>query len=130
MLIPNKFIKLEFDPATDVLYLEWPNIHDYTVYELRFILNDLISTVRNYDIKKILADSRSSALTLPAQEYGAIVDEFAKDLSTTRLQKFARLTTGQGYREKAAEKAAEDMKDKIMVRSFYTMEEALAWLSS
>jgi hypothetical protein len=130
MLIPNQFIKLEFNPALDVLYVEWPNIHDYTVHELGFILAELVSTVKNYDIKKILADSRNSTLTLPEQEYGTIVEKFAHDLSTTRLRKLARITTGLGYREKAAEKAAEEVKDAFAVRSFYTMEEALAWLSA
>ncbi|OKL38675.1 hypothetical protein [Pontibacter flavimaris] len=130
MLIPNQFIKLEFNPALDILSVEWPNIHDYTVHELRFILAELVSTVKNYDIKKILADSRNSALTLPEQEYGAIVEKFAHELSTTRLRKFARLTTGLDYREKTAGKAAEDMKDCFQVRSFYTMAEALAWLNA
>ncbi|WP_266204979.1 hypothetical protein [Pontibacter kalidii] len=91
MLIPNRFIKLEFNPATDTLFIEWPNIHDYTLYELRFMLTELIDTVRNYDIEKILANSRKSAVTLPEQEYSVIVNQFAKDLSTTRLQKFAGL---------------------------------------
>ena len=130
MIIPNQFIKLEFNPATDTLFVEWPNIHDYTLYELHFILTDLINTVRNYDIKKILADSRKSTVTLPEQEYSAIVEQFAKDLSTTRLQKLARLTTGLGYREKAAEKAADGVNGAYSVRSFYTMEEALAWLNA
>ncbi|WP_276497087.1 hypothetical protein [Pontibacter litorisediminis] len=130
MLIPCQFIKLEFDPATDVLYLEWPNIHDYTVYELRFILTELVSTIKHYDIKKVLADSRNSDLTLPEQEYEAIVAQFAEELCGTRLQKFARLTTGQPPREKAAQKAAEHVKDRFEVRGFYTLEEAMAWLNA
>lgn len=130
MLISNKLIQLEFNPATDILHVAWPNFHDYSTYELNYILSELVSTVRNYDIKKILADSRSSTLTMPEQEYGAIVIKFAKDLSMTRLQKLARVTKGTGYRELVAEKAAVEMKNCIEVRNFPAMEEALAWLTA
>ena len=129
MIIPNKFIRLEYDPATDILFVEWPNIHDYTVPELRHILSELVKTVRSYDIKKVLADSTRSVVTLPPAEYGAIVDQLTRDLMATRLQKFARLTTGQGMREQAAGKAGETGVGVIQVRNFNDREEALRWLA-
>lgn len=130
MIIPNKFIKLDYNPATDVLIIEWPNIHDYTIPELKFILNEIVSTIRNYDIKKVLADSTKSVVTLPDTEYKSIIEQLTKDLMNTRLQKFARLTTGQGYREQAANTAAEALKNYFAVRNFHNMDEALEWLST
>ena len=130
MIIPNQFIKLEYSPATDVLYVEWPNIHDYSVPELKHILSEILSTIRNYDIRKVLADSTKSIVTLPDAEYNSIVEQLTRDLMTTRLQKFARLTTGQGNREQAASKAAEALAGFFEVRNFSNLEEALEWLSS
>ncbi|WP_299823730.1 hypothetical protein [uncultured Pontibacter sp.] len=130
MIIPNKFIKLEYNPATDVLWVEWPNIDEESVPELQFILSELLGTIRNYDVKKVLADSTKSVLSLADETYNAIVEQLVLDLRTTRLQKFARLTIGEGSREVAANKAADALKDKFEMRNFNNLNDALEWLNS
>lgn len=130
MIIPNKFIKLDYNPATDILYIEWPNIHDYSLSELKFILNEIVNSIKNYDIKKVLADSTKSVITMPDAEYNNVVQQLALDLMTTRLEKFARLTTGQGIREEAVTNAATVIKDYFTVRNFNNLEDALEWLNS
>lgn len=115
MIIPNKFIRLDYASITDILNVEWPNIHDYIVSELSYILSEMVKKVRSYDIMKVLADSTKSVVTLSPFGYGAIVEKLTQDLIATRLQKFARLTTGLGMRGQAASRAAEEF---IQVRNF------------
>jgi hypothetical protein len=130
MIIPNKFIQLDYNPTTDVLFIEWPNIHDYTLSELKFIIDEVVDTVRHYDIKRILADSRRSAMTLPEAEYAGIVNQLALDLTTTRLEKFARLSTVDPKREKIVTNAAALVVGSIQFMNFENAEAALAWLNS
>lgn len=130
MIIPSKFLKLEYNPATDILYVEWPDIYEYSSPELKFILGEVLNTIRSYDVKKVLADSTRSRVTLNPVEYEEIVDQFTKNLMDTRLEKFARLTTGQGFREYAAGKAAEALQGICNVENFYDLEEAINWLNN
>jgi len=130
MLIPNKFITLDYDPSTDILFIEWPNIHDYSLAELKFILDELVTTIKNYDIKKVLADSTKSIVTMPDEEYNAVLKQLALDLLSTRLEKFARLTTGQGYREEAVANGVTVVGDQFAIQNFEALPEALEWLKS
>lgn len=130
MIIPSKFLKLEYNPATDILYVEWPDIYEFSSPELKFILGEVINTIRSYDVKKVLADSTKSVVTLDPAEYEMILDQFTKDLMDTRLERFARLTTGQGFREYAAGKVAEALQGICNVQNFNDKDEAINWLGS
>lgn len=130
MLIPNQFINLEYNPTTDVLLIKWPNMHDYTEPEIKYILHEIIETVKNYDIKNILTDTRQSVITMDSLAYAAVVNQLARDLMTTRLEKFARLTTKEKYREQIANDAAALVLGVIQVRSFDDPDEALEWLAA
>jgi hypothetical protein len=130
MIIPNKFIKLDYNPTTDVLFIEWPNMHDYSLPEMKFIMEEIIDSVKHYDIKKILADSRHSTITLDNEAYAQLINGLALLLQTTRLQKFARLTTTELNRETIASHAASLVKDSIQYQSFEDAGVALAWLTA
>lgn len=130
MVLTNNFIKLEYDPGTDVLFVEWPNVHDYSKVEVTFILDEIVETVKNYDIKNLLTDTRHSHVTLSDHEYAGILNQLAINLTTTRLQKFARLSGSIPNREKLAYEAAALVKDTIQYKSFDDRDSALAWLRS
>lgn len=129
MVIPNNFIKLDYNPATDILYVEWPNIHDYTTSEFRNILDEVVATVKNYDIKKLLADSTKSVVTMQDTEYTKIVNQFFRNLMVTRLQKLARFTAGVGFREAVANQAADFAKEAFSIKNFDSLDEAFDWLT-
>jgi hypothetical protein len=130
MIIPNKFIKLEYSPTTDVLLIEWPNIQDYSLPEIRYILQDIVSNVKNYDIKKILADTRKSVIQVDAAAYGDVLNQLAADLMTTRLEKFARLSTQDKTREKIVKQAGALVAGTIQFKNFDNSREALEWLTA
>jgi hypothetical protein len=130
MIIPNKFIKLEYSPTTDVLFIEWPNIQEYSLPEIRYILQDVVSNVKNYDIKKILADTRNSNIGVDAAAYADVLNQLARDLMTTRLEKFARLSTQDKNREKIVKNAGALVVGAIEFKNFENAEEALEWLTA
>ena len=128
MIIPNKFLKLDYNPACDVLSVEWPNMHDYTMPEVSYIIDEVIEAVRSYDVKRILADTRQSKVTVPMDEYANVINLLALQLATTRLQKFAKLNTGNADREAVSTNAAALVVGSIAFRSFDEISEAIAWL--
>lgn len=130
MIIPSKFIKLEYSPTTDVLFIEWPNMQDYSLPEIRYILQDVVSTVKYYDIKKILADTRKSSLRVDAASYADVLNQLARDLMTTRLEKFARLSTQDRNREKIVKTASALTVGVIQFKNFDNAGEALEWLTA
>jgi hypothetical protein len=129
MLIPNKFLKLDYNPTQDILYLEWPNMHDYSLPEVQYIITEVVDAVRNYDIKRILTDTRQSSVTIPMAEYAKVVNQLAMELATTRLQKFARLQTADPDRNTVASNAAALVVGAITYQSFDNVDEAVAWLT-
>lgn len=130
MLIPNKFLKLDYNPTQDILYLEWPNMHDYTLPEVQYIIHEVVDAVRNYDIKRILTNTRQSSVTIPMEEYAKVINQLALELATTRLQKFARLQSPDPKRNTIASNAAALVVGAITYRSFDNVDEAVAWLTS
>lgn len=129
MLIPNKFLKLDYNPTQDILFLEWPNMHDYTLPEVHYIISEVVDAVRNYDIKRILTNSRQSTVTIPMVDYAKVINQLALELATTRLQKFARLQTPDSDRNTIASNAAALVVGSIAFRSFENVDEAVTWLT-
>lgn len=130
MIIPNPIVKLEYDPVRDVLSVEWPEIRDYTVSEAVYILNTVIETVRRYDVKYLLTDTRKGTVDIPEHQYREIIVKFARDLATTRLQKIARVVTESTRREGLIHEVTNQAHLSIPIHNFYSMEDALSWLSS
>ncbi|WP_299986756.1 hypothetical protein [uncultured Pontibacter sp.] len=128
MIIPNKFLKLDYNPTKDILLVEWPNMHNYTLPEVTYIINEVVETVRSYDIKRILTDTRQSKVTVPMEEYAGIINNLALQLATTRLQKFAKLKTADPDRETISSNAAALVVGSITYRSFESMDDAIEWL--
>ncbi|GGG16152.1 hypothetical protein [Pontibacter amylolyticus] len=129
MIIPNKFLKLDYNPTYDVLFVEWPNMHDYTMPEVSYIIDEVIDAVRSYDVKRILTDTRQSKVTVPLEEYAKVVNQLALQLATTRLQKFAKLNTRDADREAISSNAAALVVGSVAYRSFDNIDEAIAWLT-
>lgn len=129
MIIPNKFLKLDYNPTYDVLFVEWPNMHDYTMPEVSYIIDEVIDAVRSYDVKRILTDTRQSKVTVPLEEYAKVVNQLALQLATTRLQKFAKLNTRDADREAISSDAAALVVGSVAYRSFDDIDEAIAWLT-
>lgn len=130
MIIPNKLIKLDYDPTKDILFVEWPDIEYYSMPELLRVLEDVVDTVRHYDINYLMIDARSTTVGIKEEDYNQIGLKFAQDLMTTRLKKAARLSTRNLGRERQVMELKEKSKLTLEFRSFETVDEALEWFQS
>lgn len=127
MIIPNKLIKLEYDPTKDILFVEWPDFTYYAIPELHHILDNIIETIRHYDINFLMLDARSTAVTISQEDYDSIAQKFARNLMKTRIKKVARLITDDPGREKQVKELKEGIRLAVDIKSFSTVDEALAW---
>lgn len=129
MIIPNRVVKLDYDPAKDVLSVEWPDFRDYSISEAVHILDIVVETLRLYDVKYLLTDTRNRMMNVPDSRYKDIILKFAKDLTATRLQKLARVVTESTVREKPINEVKREANLSIPMQNFYTVEEAFNWLT-
>ncbi|WP_187264537.1 hypothetical protein [Pontibacter beigongshangensis] len=130
MIIYNNLIKLEYNPVTDILLVEWPDIFDYASAEMKQTLQAIVDTIKHYDVKKLLIDSRKSIIGISQAEYEALLKEFNKDLTNTRLQKIARLESENLTREAQVKELLPKLKQKTLVDfgTFASITEATNWL--
>lgn len=134
ILYQNALIKLDYNPSTDILFIEWPHVEPYTLPEIRRTLELVVEYIRNYDVKKLLIDGSKTQVSpqLEEVEYKALVTQFVQDLKKTRLQKAARIITQDKVREARSKELAAELKQEVQLtvqdRSFATRSEALEWL--
>lgn len=130
MLIPNQLIKLDYDPARDVLSVQWPDFHYYSISEAAYTLDVIVETVKQYDVKYLLTDTRKSTVDIPNSEYKELILKFAKDLSTSRLHKIARVVTESTGRLKPIREVRQEAQLEVEIQDFDTVQEAIDWLTS
>ncbi|WP_207435534.1 hypothetical protein [Sabulibacter ruber] len=128
IIYQSGLISLDYDPASDILYLQWPDVQEFLIPEIRQALRILVDHIKSYDIKYLLIDSSKASLEIPPEEYKDVLKEFGYNLSKTRLQKFARILTTNLNREKKVEEVKTEIAFPINLRSFSNKQEALAWL--
>ena len=132
VLHQSSLITLDYDPATDVLSMDWPDVKDFLVPEVERELKVLIDNIKHYDVKKLLIDTSKAKVELKEAEYQAFITAFANTLKDTRLEKVARVGTDNPNREKLSDQAKTTSRiDQFMeFQSFNSRTEALAWLLS
>jgi hypothetical protein len=91
ILFQNSFIKLDYDPATDIFEVGYPDLHGYLLPEIKHSINIMIETVKNYDVKRILLDSTRTVASVNHDESREIAAYLAAGLTKTRLQLLARV---------------------------------------
>ena len=133
LLHKDGLIELNYDVATDVLFMQWPDVSGLTMPEIDFSLKKLIDTLRHYDIKHLFVDSRDSKMVgLTNEEHLNFLKRFTEHLMTTRLQKMARLATSDIRRENIVDVAAEEAINSLGItfefRNFSDEATAYNWL--
>ena len=128
MIIPSILLKLDYTPSTDILAVEWPDIHSYTLNEVKDTLTEILKTIRHYDVKRLLIDARSTVVSVGQEEYAAISSAFGQQLLSTRLEKLARLESSSPTREAQVREITRNNTSPISFKSFASREEAYNWL--
>ncbi|MBB6610671.1 hypothetical protein H7F15_06455 [Pontibacter sp. Tf4] len=134
LLHKDGLIELRYEVANDVLLMNWPDLTGITLPEIDYSIRKIIDTLRHYDIKNLLIDSRQSKLSdLSQEEYQGVLITFVQQLKTTRLQRLARISTVDSRREDVvddtAELALKKMGIDFVFRNFAEQQAAYSWLT-
>ncbi|WP_439881987.1 hypothetical protein ACSX1A_02260 [Pontibacter sp. MBLB2868] len=134
ILFENSIIKLDYNPATDILQIQYPDLHDYLLPEIKHSINIMVDIIRNYDIKKILLDSTLTHISVSAEESREISTYLAAGIMKTRVQKVARLQSPSTTVETTAQENIKHIKDvqtlPFLLKSFSSRPEAIEWLEA
>ncbi|GHA66658.1 hypothetical protein [Pontibacter akesuensis] len=128
ILFQNGLITLDYNPATDLLHVEWPQFQEYAVSEARHALQVMVETIRNYDIKKLFLDTRQVQVDVSDAEYMAVLREFGADLANTRLSKVSRMVATDHNRERNVQSVKEQLQLSFPLMDFTDQDSALEWL--
>ena len=130
ILYQNALIKLDYNPATDILLVDMPSVTYGVVPEFRRALDIIVENVRSYDVKKLLVDARKSVIEMDPEEYSEVVKKFASDLKATRLVKGARVISPNADREKLVKQVVGTTDPGFLFHTFTDITEAENWLNS
>lgn len=132
MLIYSGIITLDYNPATDVLATNMPDIREFSSSEVAYCLDLIVESIRGYDIKNLLLDASKSVVEVEDEAYKAITTKFSMGLMNTRLKKIARVATEDAKREEKSAKITRELRQELHLsiehRNFTGREEAMDWL--
>jgi len=133
MIIPStSFIRLDYNPATDILSVELPDIRHFSISEVNRSLQLVVEAIANYDIKKLFLDSSKAVIEVEDEAYRQVIMNFGRDLMKTRLQRLARIGSSIYAQEQRASRVAEEARQTMALpiefQNFSSKAEAMEWL--
>ena len=133
ILYQDGFIKLEYDPSTDVLYADCPDIQDFVLLQIHKAFDRIVSAVGAYDIKNLLIDFSKSKIDVSDEDYKMVLGQFVQDLMPTCVKRVARVVSRDAVREARLASLSVDLKKELkpafVFRNFTSQSAALSWLS-
>lgn len=134
LLHRDGLIELNYDAATDILTVSWPDINSYSSSQLAYSFAKLKDAIMYYDIKKLLIDSRFNEVMVEQETYSELIRQLHQSLRTTRLEMTARLGSLNEEREVKAKQHAvqliDELKPTFAFRNFDNPGMALQWLKA
>lgn len=132
ILYDNSLIRIDYNPATDILEIAYPDLHEYLLPEIKHSIDNLVKTITNYDVKRLLLDSSHTIVAVEMEKSREITTYLVDGLSKTRLQKIARLQSKNPTVETLAEGNIRhvnlNMSLPFELMNFVSRERATAWL--
>jgi len=132
ILFENSVVKLDYNPATDILDVAYPDLHDYLLPEIKHSINILVDTIKGYDVKKLLLDSTRTVIAVDEAESREIAVYLAGGIMQTRVQKVARVESPSKSVEATAEVNIRHIRETqqlpFQLHNFTSKHEAVDWL--
>lgn len=134
VLFENSILRLDYDPASDILDVEYPDLHDFMLFEIKRTIDTLVDTVKHYDVKRLLLDSTRTVSSVSEEESREIAMYLAAGLATTRVQKVARVQSPSAAVETRAQNNVQHIIKMqpfpFQLQNFTGKADAVAWLRS
>ncbi|MCC9138996.1 hypothetical protein ACFSKU_10805 [Pontibacter silvestris] len=129
ILFENSILKLDYDPASDILDVAYPDLHDFMLSDIKHSINILVDKVKHYDIKRLLLDSSRTVISVSEDESREISAYLAVGLMASRLEKLARLYSPSSTVETRTQGNIRQIQDTLslpfQLQSFTSKTEAL-----
>ena len=132
ILLNNSIVELDYNPATDVLEVAYPDLHDYLLPEVKHTIDNMVDIIKNYDIGKLLLDSSRTSILVSTERSTEISMHLAAGLAKTRLSKLARVQSLSNAVETTAQnnisKISTSLNLPFKLQTFTCKGDALEWL--
>jgi hypothetical protein len=132
VLFESSVLTLDYSPATDILEVEYPDLHDFLLPEIKRNIDTLVEVVGSYDVKKLLLDSTRTVVSVNDAESREVASYLAAGLARTRLWKVARVQSPSAAVETRAQENIKHIQHAqplpFQLQNFTGKAEALAWL--
>ncbi len=131
VLFENSILKLNYNPATDILEVEYPDLHDFLLPEIKHSITQMIEVIKNYDVKRLLLDSTKTLIAVSEAESREVAVFLAGALTKTRVLKVARVQSPSSTIEKTAQNNIRHIKAQSLsyqLQNFTSKADAVAWL--
>jgi hypothetical protein len=132
ILFQNSIIKLDYTPATDILDVEYPDLHGFMLPEIKLNIDIMVDNIVNYDVKKILLDSSHTIISVSAEESRDVATYLAAGLLKTRVQKVARVQSNNISVETTARNNMQHIQESLplpfQLQNFTGKADAIDWL--
>ena len=133
ILYNNSLIKINYNPATDILDIAYPDLHEYLLPEIRHSIDKLVENIISYDVKRLLLDSSHTIVAVEPEKSREVTTYLVAGISKTRIQKLARLQSFNPSVESTAENNIRHV-NQIMslpfeLRNFTSRDLATQWLA-
>ncbi len=133
ILFENSILKLDYNPATDILVINYPDLRDFLLLEIKHSIDRMVEIIKNYDIKKLLLDSSGMQSTVSVEAGRDVATHLAAGIMKTRVNKVARVQSPDDAIEKRAENNVAHIKENTSLpfelENFNNKAEALTWLT-
>jgi len=134
ILHQDYIIRIEYDPATDIMQVDYPDLHSSQISEVKHSLTRMTDAIRNYDVKKLLIDASTTKLNISDEERDLLSMSLAADLANTRLEKLAHIQPEDPMLiEKSNENIAQIQQAGLLayqLQMFSDKDKALEWLKA
>ena len=129
---PNSPIRMDYNPATDILSVDYPDLENLLLPTIKHSLLTLVEAIKSYDVKKLLLDASRTIVSVSEEENREVTLQLASELAKTRLEMIARVQPVDPAHETRAQANIDRVKQAgllpYQLQTFNTREAAMQWL--
>ncbi|WP_210487117.1 hypothetical protein [Rufibacter aurantiacus] len=126
MIIHSGIVTLDFDPDTEILVTEMPDVTHLAPPEVGFCLDVILDSIRGFHVGGLLLDASQSPEGAGDGANGDLARRFTEELGSTCVRKVARIGTADalGLQESTQPQTIA----RPFFRDFATRPEGMRWL--
>ena len=132
ILKEDSLLQFSYDISTQILSISWPDLSATPLPDIENSLEKLARNIRNFDIRKVMADHRFGFTSRDEEAYKKVIENYHLNLAQSHLEKLARIIPDNPAREYFINQLSRELDQKLglpfKVKCFSTKTEAQNWL--